>query len=44
MAYLGLKDFAYGILLGTMFSFVASAIVLHTLFISEKTTTATYYS
>ena len=35
--YLGLKDFAYGILLGIMFSFLASAIVLYALFISRKT-------
>jgi len=42
MVYLGLKDFAYGILLGTMFSFVASAIVLYILFVSKKTSTATY--
>jgi hypothetical protein len=40
MAYLGFKDFAYGILLGTIFSFVASAIILYTIFISEKTSTA----
>jgi hypothetical protein len=44
MAYLGLKSFAYGILLGTMFSFVASAIVLYVLFISRKTSTVTYDS
>jgi len=44
MAYLDLKDFAYGIFLGTMFSFVASAIVLYALFISEKTSTVTYDS
>jgi len=36
MAYLGFKDFAYVILLGTIFSFVASAIVLYTLFISAR--------
>ena len=36
-AYLGLKDFAYGILLGIMFSFLASAIVLYTLYMSRKT-------
>lgn len=36
-AYLGLKGFAYGILLGTMFSFLASAIVLYAIFISRKT-------
>jgi hypothetical protein len=41
MASLGFKDFAYGILLGTIFSFVASTIVLYTLFISKKTRTAT---
>ena len=35
-AYLGLKGFAYGILLGTMFSFLASAIVLYAIFISRK--------
>ena len=44
MAYLDLKDFAYGIFLGTMLSFVASAIVLYALFISEKTSTVTYDS
>jgi hypothetical protein len=36
MAYLDLKDFAYGILLGIMFSFTASAIVLYILSKSEK--------
>jgi hypothetical protein len=36
MAYLGLKDFAHGILLGIMFSFLASAIVLYVLFIGGK--------
>jgi len=36
-AYLGLKGFAYGILLGTTFSFLASAIVLYAIFISRKT-------
>jgi hypothetical protein len=36
MAYLGLKDFAYGILLGTIFSFVASAIILYTIFIHVR--------
>jgi hypothetical protein len=36
MAYLGFKDFVYGLLLGTIFSFVASAIVLYTLFISVR--------
>jgi hypothetical protein len=35
-AYLGLKGFAYGILLGTMFSFLASAVVLYAIFISRK--------
>lgn len=44
MAYLDLKDFAYGIFLGTMLSFVASAIILYALFMSEKTSTATYDS
>lgn len=41
MAYLGFKDFAYGILLGTIFSFVASTIVLYTLFMNKKARTAT---
>jgi hypothetical protein len=36
MAYLGFKDFAYGILLGTVFSFLASTIVLYTLVISAR--------
>ena len=36
MAYLGLKDFAYGILIGTVFSFVASAIILFALFHKRK--------
>jgi len=36
-AYLGLKDFTYGILLGIMFSFLASAIVLYALYLSRKT-------
>ena len=40
MAYLDLKDFAYGIFLGTMFSFIASAIVLYVLFITGKANTA----
>lgn len=40
-AYLGLKGFTYGILLGTMFSFLASAIVLYAIFISRKTSAKT---
>jgi len=36
IAYLDLKDFAYGIILGIMFSFTASAIVLYILSKSEK--------
>jgi hypothetical protein len=36
MAYLGFKDFAYGILIGTIFSFIASVIVLYALFISAR--------
>lgn len=44
MAYLGFKDFAYGVLLGSIFSFAASAIVLYVLFISRKTSTANYES
>jgi hypothetical protein len=36
MAYLGFKDFVYGLLLGTIFSFIASAIVLYTLFVSMR--------
>ncbi len=42
MTYLGLKDFAYGILFGTMLSFAASVIVLYALFKSEKKSTAAY--
>jgi len=36
MAYLGFKDFAYGIILGTIFSFLASTIVLYSLVISAR--------
>lgn len=36
LAYLGLRHFTYGIFLGTVFSFVASAVVLLILFISEN--------
>jgi hypothetical protein len=36
LAYLGLRHFAYGVLFGTVFSFVASAVVLLMLFISEN--------
>jgi len=36
-AYLDLKGFAYGILLGVIFSFLASAIVLYVLFMSRRT-------
>lgn len=39
MIYLGLTNFAYGILLGTVFSFSASAIVLYVLFTGEKANT-----
>lgn len=42
MAYMGIKDFAYGILLGSVFSFAASAAILYALLISEKISTATY--
>jgi len=44
MAYLGLKDLVYGILLVSMFSFVASAIALYALLMSKKTSTANYVS
>lgn len=36
LAYLGLRDFTFGILLGTVFSFAASAVVLLILFMSEN--------
>jgi len=36
MAYLGFKDFEYGLLLGSIFSLTASAIVLYSLVISER--------
>jgi len=35
LAYLGLRDFAYGIFLGTVFSFAASVVILLMLFMSE---------
>ncbi len=41
MVYLGFKDFSYGILLGIIFSFTASTIVLYSLFISRKAKTIT---
>jgi len=36
LAYLDLRDFAYGILFGTLFSFVTSAMILLVLFVSEN--------
>ncbi len=36
MKYFGLRDFACGLLLGTVFSFTASVMVLSLLFFSEK--------
>jgi len=36
LAYLGLRDFAYGILFGTVFSFATSAMILLVLFMSEN--------
>jgi len=35
LAYFGLRDFVYGLLLGTLFSFAASALILLMLFMSE---------
>lgn len=35
-AYLGLKTFEYALLLGTLFSFLASGIVLYAIFVSER--------
>jgi hypothetical protein len=40
-AYLGLKGFAYGVLLGAVFSFLASATILYTLFMSRRSTPET---
>ncbi len=42
MAYMGIKDFAYGILLGSIFSFAASAAILYALLVSEKISTTPY--
>jgi hypothetical protein len=38
VAYLGVKDYAYGILLGIILSFLASATVLYALFTSRRRT------